>query len=424
MGRIRKILIAVLITAGLFGLTTCNNNLTTALIDKIAKEKSEIPIPGDGGVLATTVGMENITVSWTKGSDNKTPVSSLEYMVVYSGSDNISSLAGAEANGTSEGAWAKDIATFDVTGLLDNYPYWVNVIIRDGSGNKAVYSAKANTTVKHPRIYWTDAGTQTIQCSDLNGDNVENVITSGLTTPFAISVDPGARKIYWADSGTTPPKIKRSDFDGSNVEELITSGLNQPFGIAVDYINSYLFWTDAFNDAVYRSPLPPLTTDTIVYELLNNTNDGVDAPRGIDVDMQHGYFYWSEMGTAKRIRKSSFDGTTKTTLVNFLGGEQVTDVAVLSGSLESQTMIYFLDRLNHNVQSSNQAGTVSDLIDTGLNTPNGITVDSTSETIFWVDQIIPGIYGYDLNQGSPTKIAADYLLGIAGVNNPRGIDIY
>ncbi len=101
MGRIVKVITVIAVGFGLLFFVTCNNNLTTALLDKIEREKSEIPIPGGDGKLTTTVGMEYITVSWTKGSDNKTEESGLEYLVVYStNSTYVATIDKAEKYGT------------------------------------------------------------------------------------------------------------------------------------------------------------------------------------------------------------------------------------------------------------------------------------------------------------------------------------
>ena len=66
------------------------------------------------------------------------------------------------------------------------------------------------------RVYWTDAK---IQRADLDGNNVEDLVTLGLTGPHGIALDPAAGKMYWTDSGTD--KIQRADLDGLGVEDLV-----------------------------------------------------------------------------------------------------------------------------------------------------------------------------------------------------------
>ncbi len=49
------------------------------------------------------------------------------------------------------------------------------------------------------KMYWTDFDADKIQRADLDGANVEDLVT-GLTDPFGIALDPAAGKIYWTVS--------------------------------------------------------------------------------------------------------------------------------------------------------------------------------------------------------------------------------
>ena len=51
------------------------------------------------------------------------------------------------------------------------------------------------------------------------------------------------QKMYWTDFGTD--KIQRANLDGSNVEDLVTTGLSGPRGIALDLANGKMYWADA-----------------------------------------------------------------------------------------------------------------------------------------------------------------------------------
>jgi hypothetical protein len=62
--------------------------------------------------------------------------------------------------------------------------------------------------------------------------NVEDLVTSGLGSPFGIALDVAGGKMYWTDWVTH--KIQRADLDGMNVEDLVTSGLSNPRFIALD----------------------------------------------------------------------------------------------------------------------------------------------------------------------------------------------
>ena len=77
-------------------------------------------------------------------------------------------------------------------------------------------------------IYWTDAGNDRIQSSNLGGSGVNTLVGSGLNHPEGIAIDRGAGKIYWADDGTA--RIQRANLDGSSVENIVT-GLDDPIDV-------------------------------------------------------------------------------------------------------------------------------------------------------------------------------------------------
>ena len=79
------------------------------------------------------------------------------------------------------------------------------------------------------KMYWVDYRAAKIQRADLDGSNVEDLITTGLNSPSGIALDVGGGKMYWTDAITD--KIQRADLNGSNVEDLITRV--GPFGIAL-----------------------------------------------------------------------------------------------------------------------------------------------------------------------------------------------
>ena len=84
-------------------------------------------------------------------------------------------------------------------------------------------------------MYWTDWITDKIQRANLDGSQVEDLITTGLRRPKGLALDGGRGKMYWvADGGFGPDKIQRANLDGSQVEDLITTGLSSPYGIALD----------------------------------------------------------------------------------------------------------------------------------------------------------------------------------------------
>ena len=60
------------------------------------------------------------------------------------------------------------------------------------------------------------------------------------TYTFTVSA---VSKMYWTNAGSRD-KIQRANLDGSNIEDLITTGLSYPVGLALDLTRRMMYWTD------------------------------------------------------------------------------------------------------------------------------------------------------------------------------------
>ena len=90
------------------------------------------------------------------------------------------------------------------------------------------------------KMYWADQQTNKIQRANLDGTNVEDLVT-GLSGPVGIALDIDGGKVYWADLASN--KIQRANLDGSNVEDLVI-GLGGSVGIALDVDAGKMYWTE------------------------------------------------------------------------------------------------------------------------------------------------------------------------------------
>jgi hypothetical protein len=99
----------------------------------------------------------------------------------------------------------------------------------------------------HGKMYWTlitatPAGNppRKIQRANLDGSNIEDLVVMMLADQtaslYAIALDVANDKMYWTevdDRMLGLSKIHRADLDGSNVEDLVTGVLRSPLGIAL-----------------------------------------------------------------------------------------------------------------------------------------------------------------------------------------------
>ena len=157
------------------------------------------------------------------------------------------------------------------------------------------------------KMYWTDIFAKKIQRADLDGQNVEDLVTMGLSFPFGIALDLINSKMYWTDTATHT--IQRADLDGSNVVDLVT-GLSFPFGIALDLPNSKMYWTDAGTDRIQRANLDGSNVEDLV-------TTGLFGPLGIALDLINSKMYWAD-GFTGSIRHADLDGQNAEDLITGL----------------------------------------------------------------------------------------------------------
>lgn len=121
-----------------------------ALYDGKTQSTTTDPVPptaGNSGTIFTaSVTDTTLTLNWTSATDNITATASLLYEVRRSTLNNIQSVANAEANGTIVGSYTANIATLNVTGLIESTTYYFNVIAKDAAGNKTAYVTKSQAT--------------------------------------------------------------------------------------------------------------------------------------------------------------------------------------------------------------------------------------------------------------------------------------
>ena len=126
------------------------------------------------------------------------------------------------------------------------------------------------------KMYWTAEGPPRIQRADLDGSNVEDLVTTGLDGPSGLALDLAAGKMYWTDSGTD--RIQRANLDGSNVEVLVTTGLRQPEELVLDVAAGKMYWADWSTGKVQRANLTGSNVEDLVAT-------GPSGPYGLALDI-------------------------------------------------------------------------------------------------------------------------------------------
>ena len=257
------------------------------------------------------------------------------------------------------------------------------------------------------KLYWTDWGTDKIQRADLDGSNVEDLVSdAGLDGPDGLALDPSGGKIYWTNVGSN--KIQRADLDGANVEDLITSGLSVPYGLALDPSGGKMYWTNRQTSKIQRADLD----GTNIEDLL--TLPGLAFPGELALDVSAGKMYWTNPGSDK-IQRANLDGANVEDLVTS-GLNSPTGLALdLSGG-----KIYWTDRGTHKVQRANPDGSnVEDLVASGLSTPTGLALDVSGGKMYWTDVDGDKIQRANLDGSS----VEDLVTSADGLVDPSGLAV-
>ena len=151
-----------------------------------------------------------------------------------------------------------------------------------------------------PTMYWTDFGTNIIQRANIDGTDVQELVT-GLGAPIDIAIDVSAGKMYWTNRDTD--MIQRANLDGSDVEDLYT-GIDMPYGIALDTTAKMVYWVYAASppEKVQRAAMDGsgLVEDLFV--------DIGNAPYGLELDIAAGKMYWTDSSEIT-IQRANMDGT-------------------------------------------------------------------------------------------------------------------
>ena len=253
------------------------------------------------------------------------------------------------------------------------------------------------TVARPTKIYWTGWDTGKIQRANLDGSNVEDLVT-GLHLVVTLALDMASGKMYWIDLG--PAKIQRANLDGSNVEDLVT-GLESPIGLALDIAGGKMYWTDRDLGKIQRANLDGSNVEDLI-------TTGILHPLGLALDIAGGKMYWTDLLTGK-IQRANLDGSNVEDLVT--GWAPIGLALDIAGG-----KMYWSesDRDTGKIQRANLDGSnVEDLV-TGLESPIGLALDIAGGKMYWSDGDLGKIQRANLD-GSNVE---DLVIGLV---DPQGI---
>jgi len=207
-----------------------------------------------------------------------------------------------------------------------------------------------------------------------------------IASPEGIAFDKINQKLYWVDKRIG--KIQRSNIDGTEIEDLITSRFNFPRALAIDVEGDKMYWTDRELNGVFRANLDGTNREFLV--------EGFHT-EGLALDLKEGKMYYTVQG-AVGIWKANLDGSNPELV--FRVGQIIDQLAL---DLENRK-IYFsnangLQRVDMNGEN------LEYLNSTSFNVDSGIALDLFQEKVYWlIDQKLLRL---NLGGSNPEELRTD-----------------
>ncbi len=220
------------------------------------------------------------------------------------------------------------------------------------------------------KIYFTDRGAGRVQRADLDGSNIETLVTLPGSNLRGITLNLPEGKMYFCDNGGDD--IYSANLDGSNRISIVGTGLGFPADITLDPVAQKLYWCDRNNDRIERSNLDGSGRETVVE---------TDQPYYLDLDTAGGKVYWGHFSQGSIFRANLADGSNVETVVSGLTTVRQVKLDLGAG------YIYWCDRnaTPSRVQRRPIEGGPVENLYLGLDTPHGMTLDIPAGKIYWVD---------------------------------------
>lgn len=291
---------------------------------------------------------------------------------------------------------------FDITlttpVVLGTYYYGVCVDVVDGEeridNNCLAGNALIISTTPPSHMYWTDPGANVIQRANLDGTNVEDLVT-GFSFPRGLALDVEGGKMYWTDAAADV--IQRANLDGSDIENLVT-GLDAPLnGLALDVVGNKMYWTDRGAGKIQRANLDGSNVEDLV--------TGLGNPYGLALDVAGNKVYWTNGSV---IQRANLDGSHIEDLVTGLSSPSGLALDVAGNK------VYWTDIAADVIQCANLDGShIEDLV-TGLPEAPGLALDVAGNKMYWTKWVENKIQCASLDGSNVQDL-------VTGLDNPFAI---
>ena len=252
-GPVRMVEGAVEADGSVYGLTVSGEGLV-AYVDpafRVGVDEADIVIEEHSG--SPRMKLTTGRILGDVNNDGQVDAFDALYVLLYSEDSSITlpnngdiSLGDVNGDGQVDLADAVLLATYSVNPSDPSLPPGIGQAAPDLVPSVSETPVDQDSAFSH--IYWRDSGTGKIQRANLDGSNIEDLVTiegSSVYGPYGLALDMNRGKIYWTTNEFTfaRGKIQRANLDGSNIETIFITE-SHISGFALDINEDKLYWTD------------------------------------------------------------------------------------------------------------------------------------------------------------------------------------
>ncbi|KAJ8946706.1 hypothetical protein NQ318_006964 [Aromia moschata] len=201
-------------------------------------------------------------------------------------------------------------------------------------------------------------------------NSIYTAILKGLHNAIALDYHYQRGYIFWSD--VSMDVIRRANINGTGVRDIIKSGLESPGGVALDWVHDLIFWTDSGTRRIEVATLDGEQRAIIAAS-------EVDKPRAISVHPGEALVFWTDWGPSPKIERSEMDGTNRKSII--------TESVFWPNGLTidyTTNQLYWADAKHNVIETSAFDGSNrKKVISKGLPHPFAITI--FEDAIFWTD---------------------------------------
>ncbi|CAG12634.1 unnamed protein product [Tetraodon nigroviridis] len=141
-----------------------------------------------------------------------------------------------------------------------------------------------------------------------------SIVLQGLTNAVALDFDHSEKRLYWLDAGTR--KIERMRFDGTD-REVLANDVMAAEGLALDWVGRKLYWTDSYYGSVHVMELNGLYQRKLLSGHFKEGNSTyiISRPRAVAVNPKYGWVYWTDWADMAYIGRAGMDGRNVSAII-------------------------------------------------------------------------------------------------------------